>query len=67
MKLVCILFFHDVNSFSIASAFASVVNERVQSVIKNLLYNSNAEISSLLKVDSYYAYVSGYEYPKLTD
>lgn len=35
MKLVCMSFFLSVSSFSMTSAFASVVNDRSSSVIRN--------------------------------
>lgn len=67
MKLVCMSFFLSVSSFSMVSAFASVVNDGSSSVIRNLSYNSNADISSSSNFDSCNVHFKGYEYQKLTD
>lgn len=67
MKLVCMSFFLSVSSFSMVSAFASVVNDGKSSVIRNLSCNSNADISSSSNFDSCNVRFSDYEYPKLTD
>lgn len=67
MKLVCMSFFLSVSSFSMISAFASVVNDGSPSVIRNLLSDSNADISSSASFDSCNVHFSDYEYPKLTD
>ena len=67
MKLVCMSFFLSVSSFSMVSAFASVVNDGSSSVIRNLSYKSNADISSSWNFDPCNVHFKDYEYQKLTD
>ncbi|WP_312630150.1 hypothetical protein [Scandinavium sp.] len=60
-------FFLSVSSFSMVSAFASVVNDGNSSVIRNLSSDSNADISSSSSFEPCNVHFSDYEYPKLSD